>query len=164
MSPKLRRSSWVCFLLLVSAGVACGSRAGSGPPLTPATWTAIAVPSPSRELAAELSSGTTTPTASPTATTRPTRTPRPASDPRPTTARTAGGSAGSANPVSAGVPAVELGVAPAGRSCPPEAPVKGTRAHVYHTPASRTYETAVPVACFASAADAAQAGYRPASQ
>ena len=52
--------------------------------------------------------------------------------------------------------------APTGGSCPPDAPIKGSRAHVYHTPASRTYETLKPVICFTTPAAAQAAGYRDA--
>lgn len=55
-------------------------------------------------------------------------------------------------------------LAPLGLSCPAQAPIKGSRAHVYHTPASRTYETVHPVACFATEAAATAAGYRPARE
>lgn len=53
---------------------------------------------------------------------------------------------------------------PVGLSCPATAPVKVSRAHVYHTPASRTYETVKPVLCFTTAATATAAGYVPAKQ
>ena len=51
---------------------------------------------------------------------------------------------------------------PVGLTCPATAPVKVSRAHVYHTPASRTYETVKPVICFTTAAAAKAAGYKPA--
>jgi hypothetical protein len=51
-------------------------------------------------------------------------------------------------------------VLPNGRSCPAEAPVKLSRAGVYHTPASRTYATLQPVLCFTTPAAAQAAGYR----
>jgi hypothetical protein len=69
-----------------------------------------------------------------------------------------------ARAVSVSTNAPVLGIAPLGRSCPPAAPIKGSKAHVYHTPASRTYETVQPVACFSSPAEAAQAGYRASGQ
>jgi hypothetical protein len=60
--------------------------------------------------------------------------------------------------------ALPLGaVAPVGESCPPDAPIKGSSAHVYHTPASRTYATVRPVICFSSTSAALAAGYRPAA-
>jgi hypothetical protein len=54
-------------------------------------------------------------------------------------------------------------VAPAGEDCPASHPVKGNqngKEWIYHTPSSRSYSRTIPEACFATAADAAAAGYR----
>jgi len=155
----------MCLLLLLAA-VSCGGKRPAAPSaVAPAAQQqGIAVPSPSSELIQQ--------TAAPAATAQPTdseiEAPHKTRTPRTSDASgQSGGRSSRSGGVSASVPSLAgavNGVAPAGRSCPPAAPIKGTRAHVYHTPASRTYETVVPIVCFVSTSDASQSGYRPSSQ
>lgn len=56
------------------------------------------------------------------------------------------------------------GVPPTGGTCPDSHPVKGNISSgrlIYHLPGQEFYEQTRPEACFASAGEAAQAGYRP---
>ena len=61
---------------------------------------------------------------------------------------------------------VRTSVAPSGSSCPAAYPIKGNvnskGERIYHTTSSRTYNRTNPEQCFATAADAARAGYRAA--
>lgn len=53
--------------------------------------------------------------------------------------------------------------APQGSSCPGDLPVKGNRGSngwIYHVPGARSYNQTKPEECFATAEDAAAAGYR----
>lgn len=57
-----------------------------------------------------------------------------------------------------------LGVSPVGGDCPGSHPVKGNISSgrlIYHLPGQEFYEQTRPEACFASAGEAAQAGYKP---
>jgi hypothetical protein len=67
------------------------------------------------------------------------------------------------------VPPAGASVAPIGRDCPESHPIKGNRAGrqeerpedpIYHTRQSRWYNATVPEECFATEADAINAGYR----
>lgn len=110
----------------------------------------------------------------PTDTPRPTRTPRAtrapqaaeptatfdfeqrpaATDPAPTVAPAVGEPAAApAGPV-----------APVGDDCPPEAMIKGNQGDewIYHVPGGRSYSRTSPEQCFATEADARNAGYRAA--
>jgi hypothetical protein len=78
-----------------------------------------------------------------------------------------------ANPVQSQVPHVSSpapasgqgGVAPSGDTCPADYPVKGNirsdGSRIYHLPNDPSYARTRPEQCFASAADAASAGFRP---
>jgi hypothetical protein len=71
-----------------------------------------------------------------------------------------------APPVSSPAPASgQRGVAPSGDSCPADHPVKGNirsdGSRIYHLPNDPSYARTRPEQCFASAADAAAAGFRP---
>lgn len=165
MSPTVR-AGFVLGLTLCALVVGC--RQGSEPLSMPLPTPAI-VPAPDRSLATEVTEVPSTPTPSPTppeATPSP-RATRRAAGPGPSrAARVSGANSGSRSesPVQTAIPALPAGAEqPIGRSCPAEAPVKGSSARVYHTPASRTYETVLPVICFTSGSAAAAAGYRPAS-
>lgn len=180
-----------CGLLVLLAFVlACGQAKRPSPGVaTPQSGMGMPVPTPDQALVAAARASanatvaaasavpeTATPRASRIA--RATRTPaavreRPATAQARTAPASAGGSGRSASSAPVGAqsssrqpPAAGAngGVPPEGLSCPPDAPIKGTRGHVYHTPASRTYETVVPAICFASTSDALQAGYRPAAR
>lgn len=62
-------------------------------------------------------------------------------------------------------PAAKPGVKPTGNACPAGYPVKGNRTGkdwIYHVPGGRSYAATNPEECFATAADAAAAGYRAA--
>jgi len=51
---------------------------------------------------------------------------------------------------------------PVGRACPPERPVKGNLpSGIYHVPGSPSYQETNPERCFATPAEAEQAGFRP---
>jgi hypothetical protein len=54
-------------------------------------------------------------------------------------------------------------VAPAGKSCPKSAPIKGNASSmIYHRPGQQYYAVTTPEACFRNAASAEAAGYRAA--
>jgi hypothetical protein len=56
------------------------------------------------------------------------------------------------------------GSQPVGSDCPADSPVKGNinrkGEHIYHVPGDSSYSRTKPEECFASASDAAAAGYR----
>jgi hypothetical protein len=139
-------------------------------PILPAA-TAIVVPSPDRSLAAATpvpaATATPEPPAAATAdpTTRPARTPATkVSGARSSAASSSGAIGRESQPAPRPAPALPAGAfLPLGRNCPAEAPIKGTRARVYHSAASRSYATALPVICFVNGAAAEAAGYRPAA-
>jgi len=62
-------------------------------------------------------------------------------------------------------PAARRSAAPQGRDCPADLPVKGNinreGEKIYHVPGARSYGATVPEECFATAADAEAAGFRP---
>lgn len=108
------------------------------------------------------------PAASPTAVP-----PRPSPSPSPSASTTAPPSATPSTPAPPTVATggAAQGVAPVDRdNCPSSHPIKGNREGAgpdrpgdptYHLPDSRSYRGANPEVCFASAADAEAAGYRP---
>jgi hypothetical protein len=58
-----------------------------------------------------------------------------------------------------------LGVAPDGKNCPANAPIKakeGKKGKVYHQPDSSKYERIKPDTCFTDIATAQKAGFKPA--
>lgn len=58
--------------------------------------------------------------------------------------------------------AVSPGVSPLGSACPSSHPIKGNRPDMlYHVPGGAFYARTLPEECFATAADAQAAGYRP---
>jgi len=75
-----------------------------------------------------------------------------------------------ANPVSPSISPLapassQGGVAPSGDTCPADHPIKGNirsdGTRIYHLPNDPSYARTRPEQCFASAADAAAAGFRP---
>lgn len=55
------------------------------------------------------------------------------------------------------------GVAPVGKNCPSNAPIKGNaNSYIYHMPGQRYYNNTTPEVCFATESDAQTAGYRKA--
>ena len=106
----------------------------------------------------------TAPTTLPTDAPPPTRAPEPTAAPVPTDEP-------SPVPLPTEPPATPFvikGVAPVGSTCPAEAPVKGNIVDrgarkgdkIYHVPGSTSYQQTRPERCFATVADAEDAGYR----
>jgi hypothetical protein len=176
----------VGFLALIVIGI-CGApfrgASSSAPAVTSApvvaqaataapTHTANPVPTdapattdmPTAEVLAQLATDAPTaaliePTAAPVAT----RAPAPIATPAPTAAPVV------AQPTKALVPVVASGTAPQGSACPADHPIKGNirdrnpnkGEKIYHLPGDNGYAQTKPERCFADAAEAEAAGFRP---
>ncbi len=72
--------------------------------------------------------------------------------------------AGAAQSVALSQSGIGSGSQPVGSNCPADSPVKGNinrkGEHIYHVPGDSSYSRTKPEECFASASDAAAAGYR----
>ncbi len=165
----------VVFLGLFVLGV-CSAALGlnrGAPAAAPTSAAAIVAPTarPTRVAAPQPTAApepTDVPTATPQPTEQPTEAPAPTEAPQPAVApaqpQPTEAPAAQPNPASTG------GVAPIDvQRCPDDAPIKGNirdrnpdkGAKIYHLPGDNGYAQTKPERCFATAADAEAAGFRP---
>lgn len=162
---------FIALIILSCIGSVFGSRRPSQQAIVPSPILATSAPATSTTLPILTTAPTSTTTPRPTKTPKPTAAPQPTETPVPT-----------AKPQPTAAPALipeptvappritsPVGVSPLDKNnCPPDAPIKGNVVDrgsrkgekIYHVPGSSSYASTNPERCFATTADAENAGFR----